>query len=640
MVGEETLLRMHADIRAMGRKRSAALLVPEFLLGGPGTALVAVNGPEFLASCVLDILNGPATEPTRNPELVYSIFIPTFASFGERAGSLLSLLPFLSFLRRELCVDTVISLPLNVIGSANRKGTRGSPFAAADPFAIDPSYADGLLPSWSAHDLYVAVIEAARSLGIRFGSIVPLATLGIDSPLLGRFPDLSYWWQARSDELLVAEDNGSAPAIAASARARFALAPASEQVSFRPHGGGQVAFARGAAGEILVPANAVPDVSPAMNSTYTWEDVVSVNYTRLAFPVPHARHRLAPLDQGRSAWRVMPEVVAWHLRHGERALLIDVQSSVPEPILARGIELAYSEAELSVAPPCCPSVTSPPVSSEGPWIASEELWTFTGPERADAVVGPFLYCAAPYARDAARLVQSLDHHVDLLSETVSALPFLAGSATHDTIPVGPDLVRLLLLYLWFLPGAVPFLFSGTEHGITLPINREFGFSVAEQDALTYDQLQMFSPGPMDWNGWDGTSRTAGLLRYIRLLLAARSAAGECLHPGRPVARMTAIGSAGLGCLASGYSTGTSDRGVVVGANFSSKSPTAFCDPLPHRGSGPRSLIWAGSGPPEPADGRIVVPARSAFAILPVAIRAEHPDRLTSAGAGSWRSGTT
>lgn len=338
----------------------------------------------------------------------------------------------------------------------------------------------------------------------------------------------------------------------------------------------------------------------------------------------------------------MPEVVAWHLRHGERALLIDVQSSVPAPILTRGIELAYSQAELSAAPQCCPRAASAPGAREEPWIVSEELWTFAGPGRADAVVGPFLYCASPYARDAARLVRSLDHHVGQLAETVGALPFLAGASTHDTIPADPDITRLLLLYLWFLPRAIPFLFSGTEHGITEVVNREFGFSVAEQDALSYDRLQMFSPLPVDWDSWDATSREAGLPEFIRLLLDARRAAAGWLRSGLALARIPALGRPVPDCLATGYRTGSGDRGVVVGANFSRESRAVFPDPWPASETGvtePRSLIWAGSGPPEPAGRTIVVQTGSAFALLPVAIHAGHPGRLISAGLRQWRSAT-
>jgi hypothetical protein len=641
MTGNSELERLQADLRAQRGHQPDVLFVPEFLLDGSGTAPVAVDGPRFLASCLSEIRAGPGPGHPSTPELVYSIFVPTFASLGGRPGSLLSLLPFLLYLRRELGVDTVLSLPLTVIGVANRKGARGSPFAARDPFAIDRCYEDPLLPFWSAHDLYVAVSEAANCLGIRFGTIAPLATLSIDCPLIARFPDLTYWWRARPGELLVAHDVGAGPVIETAARARFAPAPASGQVDFMRQGDGEVAFAMGAAGELLTPANALPDVSPQMSATYTWEDVVSVNYTRLPYPLPHASYRQAPLDQRRAAWQVMPEAVAWHLRHGERALLIDLQSSVPSPVLARGIDLAYGRARLTAVPPCCSSAANPPLASEEPWIVSEELWTFTGPERADAVVGPFVYCACPYARDAAHLVRSLDHFVGELASANGALPFLAGPATHDTIPVDPGLVRLLLPYLWFLPGAIPFLFSGTEHGITVPVNREFGFTRAEQDALRYDRLQMFSPQPLDWGSWDCAARSAGLRRLVRLLIAARRTVSDHLHSGKPLAGLQATAYSDPDCLATGYAAGVGGNRLVVGANFSAVSPASFSDTAARRGRSGRSVIWAGSGPPKLAGQDVIVaPDRSVFVLLPVAADAIHRegaarDGLVSAGLLPW-----
>ena len=323
----------------------------------------------------------------------------------------------------------------------------------------------------------------------------------------------------------------------------------------RPHGGGQVASASGPGGQVLAPANALPDVTPTMSATYTWEDVVSVNYTRLPFPVPHARYMEAPLDTGRSAWRVMPQVLAWRLRHGERALVIDVQSSVPGEILTRGIDLARSRVELTAGSSCCPGAASPCPDGDEPWIASEELWTFTGPPRADAVVGPLLYCASPYARDAVHLVRSLGQLADQLARTASPLPFLAGPGNHDTIPVDPSLVRLLLMYLWFLPGAIPFLFSGAEHGILTAVNREFGFSLTEQEALSYDRLQMFSPGPVDWDSCHDTSQQARLAPFVRLLLAARRVAGEWLRPGQPLTLMPVRTQGEPTCPAIGYHVG-------------------------------------------------------------------------------------
>ncbi|MGH3274994.1 MAG: hypothetical protein ACRDNZ_11830 [Streptosporangiaceae bacterium] len=613
--GSRTILeRLHADLCAAALCEKLLLQVPEFLLGGAGTATVPTAGAEFIAAQVQRALDENGSPSAQPPELVYGVFIPTFASFGERIGSLLSFLAFLPWLRQKLWVDTIISLPLSVIGRTRKKGLRGSPFATWDPFAIDPAYADDLLPDWSAHDLYVAVLSAGRHLGVRFGTILPLATLSIDCPLLARFPDLAYWWHASPEELLHARQGPDGPNISAADRARFSDPPDIAAIRTWPAmGGGEHFAAAGGSSGPLTPANAFPDVSPEMAATYTWEDVTAVNYTALAYPVPHAQHRQAPADDRRSAWRVMPEIVAWHLRHGESALVIDVQSSVPGAIVCRGADLAASDGRLQAAPACCAAVIRPTAAGQLPWVIGEELWEFSSPAATDAVVGPFVSCAAPHARDPVSLVRSLDYHVDMLAGSGAAVRFMAGTGTHDTIPLDARIVRPLLLFLWLLPGSVPFLFSGIEHGATVPVNREFGFSRAEQDTLSYADLAMFSPAPLDWDGCVG----AGQAPLVRLLQAARRVVPDCVRSGQPLTPLRPAGPP----WATGYRVrGDKDRQVVVGANFGSVSAGFSHEAL--RAAGGDTMLWTGSGPPVPAsrDSISVLPL-TAFAILPRSLEA-------------------
>ena len=55
--------------------------MPRFLLGGQGTALDPADGPGFFASCLRDILSSPESPSAcAGPALVYSIFVPAFAS--------------------------------------------------------------------------------------------------------------------------------------------------------------------------------------------------------------------------------------------------------------------------------------------------------------------------------------------------------------------------------------------------------------------------------------------------------------------------------------------------------------------------------------------------------------------------------
>jgi hypothetical protein len=612
---------LRADVAALA---DVPLIVnaPGFLLDRPDCAVTAVHPSDLLLPCIDALLEEGASNPAdlsalpHRPRMAYGLFLPTFSALGDRLGTLLTVLPFLRFAREQLEADALILLPLSQMGQTNRKGHRGSPFATRDPFAIDAAYADRLLPQWSSHDLYRCVNEAANRAGLRIGSIVPLATVSIDSPLIARFPDLAYWWSAEPSRRLVAEGGGSGSGVRIRDRdrTRFESPPSPEAVQQRLVAGEAFFVTDGSPGPVLTPCNALPDVSPDMNATYTWEDVVSVNYTALDHPVAHAEHSSAPEQRSRSAWSVMPEVVAWHLRHGEQVLQIDVLSSVPCDVVQEGIAVAQSHAPLIVGGGCC-SAAATPIETR-PWILGEELWSFTGPEAVDAIVGPFVYCAAPYARHPEQLVTSLDYHVRLLAETPSPKPFLAGVSTHDTVPLDPVTARPLLLFLWLLPGSVPFVFSGAEHGAMVPCNREFGFSRKEQDGLSYADLQMFSPRPLDWAGlaptWPGTNQ----IEAIGFLHRVREAASGYLDVAR-LMRPWDLGAAGPFHKATGYVVDGPDGGTVaVAANFSTEQG-GITVAVPDAVRDARALAWIGERPPDlDRDGGVHLHARSAIAWLP------------------------
>lgn len=617
------LARLRADLAALN-ELPLSVEVPAFLLGERGCALTRVHPAAILLACVEDLLAGsPHAARVGAPEFVYGLYVPTFAGLDGRLGTLLTVLPFLRFVHNTLGADSIMLLPITESGRVNRKGRRGSPFATRDPFAIDARFGDPLLPRWTSHDLYVCVTEVAAGAGLRLGSVLPLATLSIDSPLLGVMPDLTYWWHASPSERLALGTDATDPAIAPVDRDRFADPPDPAEVTPFAVDGGEFFVTRNASGKpMLTPANAVPDVVPAMNATYTWEDVVSLNYTTLAHPVCHADHRLAPQRRDRSAWRLIPEVIAWHLRHGERVLQVDVLSSVPAEVIANGVKLAMSAQPLKTAPACCDAIRQPLAAA--PWIVGEELWSFGAPDVIDAVVGPFIYCAAPYAREPARLVESLEHHVRLLTATRSAKRFFAGVATHDTIPPDPIAARPLMLFLWLLPGSVPFIFSGTEHGVDNICNREFGFTRAEQESLSYEDLELFSPKPLDWQDVDATSSLHSQVALIGFLRAARAATLDCLDLGQ-VASVWQPGNSEGRASATGFVTRTTTgRAVAVAANFS-RSNTLTRVRRPRACSAARTLAWVGEAAPVIAvDGTLTLPPNCAVAWLPAPLLLQGP----------------
>ena len=147
--------------------------IPEFLAdrASVSTRSVDVGDPHaFFLGVVDDILNGQRQPPAQGigaEDVVYQGFVRSFASLDLRIGTALTQMAFLGFLRDRLGVTVFLSLPNGTIGETNRKGARGSPFAVRNPFGVDPSFADPLLPEMPAAGQYTALGQACRALGMR-----------------------------------------------------------------------------------------------------------------------------------------------------------------------------------------------------------------------------------------------------------------------------------------------------------------------------------------------------------------------------------------------------------------------------------------------------------------------------------------
>lgn len=169
-------------------------------------------------------------------EVVYEGFLGPFLGFDGELGTLVSLTCYLPFLIADLRVTTLLLLPLLQRGQSRKKGTAGSPFAVADHTRFQHGIS-GFPDDIPAEDAWQAIVAAARSVGVRMGMIVPLATLAIDSDAIARDPSLVYWWRARPGDLLTGRRTGvSASGIEgealpeASALGKFVEAPARETV--------------------------------------------------------------------------------------------------------------------------------------------------------------------------------------------------------------------------------------------------------------------------------------------------------------------------------------------------------------------------------------------------------------------------
>jgi hypothetical protein len=539
--------------------------VPRFVAAhGTGTDLVDVGNPyTFYRNLISDLVASHASRagetmsanrPIDQTDVVYLSFLRTGAALDGRIGTALSQLAFLPHLSR-LGVTVLLTLPTGTIGRANRKGTRGSPFAVADPFAVDPSLADPLLPDLDATTQYRALVQACAMAGIRCGSIVPAATLALDSPLIGRFPEITYWWDMPPGTPLRPVGHGHAasgspdtvPGVGPAVTGRFALPPSARAVTRADVAG--ASLWRSADG--LTPATACPDVLVGDAGTYTWADVAGVRFGSQL--VPELGPVSPQLTRRDRAVQVVALSIAWRAAVlGERVFWVDVAARIPPAALELASDLAEAWDERSTR--LCTLLSSGDPAGDGRIATlvdeavrgaaacpqerrlrfiAEELYSFRTASRShDAVVGPWVFCVAPFTRDLPTLRTSMRHHLRMLAdartgdappgngEVMAGTPlYLAGLGDHDTTPPDPALAAGLLTLSWLLPGSIPLLFTGHEHGSELVVNKEFGFNTtaelrAWREQLGDDVVALFNDVPMPWHQFEPGRDLAGVIRRL------------------------------------------------------------------------------------------------------------------------------
>lgn len=145
------------------------------------------------------------------------------------------------------------------------------------------------------------------------------------------------------------------------------------------------------------------------------------------------------------------------------------------------------------------SKTLPAKHENNVGIVIEELWNFDSPSRHEnsTVVGPLVFCVGPHSYDSATFHTSLRYHLWLLSNRQQKNLYYGGFGNHDTRPFKPELLPLIIMVTTLLPGSVPALFSGQEHGSSLIVNKEFGFNLSEMDKTLHDSnLALFNDFPV------------------------------------------------------------------------------------------------------------------------------------------------
>ena len=243
--------------------------------------------------------------------VTYISFIRFFASLNNECGTFFSQIAFLPYLKANLGVDRIIFLPNSKIGTVQRKGERGSPFAVKDPFSFDEDLAEARLTRYSPMDQYLALIAACELLDIETGSIVPLATLAIDSPLFRQFPALGYWWTNGPGVLLFPSQLSSLSRISnrsKSSQQLFALPPNAEEIADACIES-EAWLTTLDGGKSLV--NALPDPVVGDPTKYTWSDVASVRYSVEHVPPSQGTLQNLVWDYELPAFHIMPSIIDW-----------------------------------------------------------------------------------------------------------------------------------------------------------------------------------------------------------------------------------------------------------------------------------------------------------------------------------------
>jgi hypothetical protein len=512
--------------------------IPEILVGGLSPRrLIDIGSPYLFFLRVLDSIWGnrhfQRVHKRRKIEVddhVYMAFPRTFASLNGQIGTAVTQIMFLPYLRDKLGITVFIDLPTGVIGKTNRKGDRGSPFAVRDPFDVDVSFADLLVPEMSALCQYQALMQACLLLGIRPGSIVPLATLSIDSGFIANDPELGFWWEATPNEPLewadlraARTDPGTYPwrEVSADSVRRFAAPPDAREVRTAIVNGERHYVAvvmRDGVKRKLTLAPAFPGREDT-GGTLSWDDVAMLNFTSLRYPLPAGCYTPRLHNPSKPSWALAATMIAWrHRVLREEVFFVDISGSIPNAVFQMARRLCAPD----------PGMPDPEIVFVG-----EQVWKFDRfCSEMEAVVGPLIFCVSAHTANIPVLVESMNYHLDAITRRSDSNPYMAGVANHDTMPPLPDLSPLLYTCYYFLPQAVPFTFAGNEFHAQTITNKEFGFDTSDElrrlrASLHDGRLALFNDIHLDWAALpehDGHGRhvidIAELLRRCRDLSRA------------------------------------------------------------------------------------------------------------------------
>ena len=471
----------------------------------------------------------------RESAVVYNLFIRLTTAFDHNGdgtiaseplacgfretGTFLKAIALLPYIK-NLGANTVYILPVTEIGSQNRKGSLGSPYAVKDPRKLDPMLDEPAL-GFSPEFLLKAFAEAAHILDIHVVLEFVFRTTSMDSNWIQEHPEWFYWIRDHENtcnfgpphfdpdtltwihEMVDRHEMHNLPAPSSEYREQFVTQP----VTVHKKDGIYKGTAKD--GTLCRIASAFSDWPPD-DKQPAWSDVTYLKmHNHDAFNyIAYNTIRMYdcalenPEYNNTSLWNEILDIIpSYQKLYDIDGAMIDMGHALPSELkksivrIARENKPGFAFWDENFNP-------TPEIRDEG----------------FNAVFG-----SLPFVIHDIVFIRGL---LNYLNKTGVALPFFGTGENHNTPRVcfrypreeaGRNFSIFIFTLSAILP-AIPFLQSGMELCEWHPVNLGLNFNDEDRALYPPEKLPLFSACSYDWENCNGL---LPLNSYIRRILDIR-----------------------------------------------------------------------------------------------------------------------
>lgn len=478
-------------------------------------------------------------------ENIYSINIRSSTAYYYDKSNLengtflktLSIIPLL----KKMNITTVYILPIFEIGDKSKKGEMGSLYAIKDFYSLNSQLKDKLVLEMTIEEEFKALVEAFHIMGIRVIIDIVTRTMSRDSKLIYNHPDWFYWIGKEeenfySSPFIEGISKNEKPTIENMKivysdkninehinKFRYApnIANNSKYIDIK-----KISNSNNILNEIekrfnitTAPAfsDCINDIQPA------WKDVTYLrlyldNPTETAefskfYKIPYVLFDTIKCDrfkgkiENENLWNYLSDIIPYYENmYGIDGARIDMGHALPKKLLKNIIEKSRKN-DKSFA------------------LIAEELEFDRVSEVYNNNFNVIMGASFVYEQGA------LEYSLYNLLNIVKTLPIkcLAAAETPDTNRIinkygGKKLLKLLLMFNFFLPKGIPFINSGMELCEKQPMN--LGLECTEEDRYMhlskeddmYSKLSFFDNYKLHWESQDSIE----LIDYIKEISETRN----------------------------------------------------------------------------------------------------------------------